>query len=75
MFHDLEDHLLVVDRVQVVTNDGSSESFPSKRGHDKWIHVKGSTCHLSKSATALNHGGRATYRSVPAEDLLPAQSP
>lgn len=40
MFHDLENHLFVVDWIQVVTNNGCSEGLSPKRCDDEGVHVE-----------------------------------
>lgn len=40
VFHHLEHHLFVIDWVQVMTDDGRSQCLPSKRSHNKRVHIK-----------------------------------
>ncbi|KAH0207487.1 hypothetical protein KCU99_g285, partial [Aureobasidium melanogenum] len=47
MSQDLEDELLLEDRIKVVPDDASSVCFFAQRADNERIHVKGSACHIA----------------------------
>jgi hypothetical protein len=47
MSQDLEDELLLEDRIKVVPDDASSVCFFTQRADNERIHVKGSACHIA----------------------------
>ena len=75
VFHDLKDHLLVVNRVQVVPHDRCSKRLSPKRSDDEGVHVERCSCHWEFGSIAgsqyiwrkylpFRSGGRSVTRMI-----------